>query len=82
MQYNIYNGKRQSMVTVYLRPAMSRPNLHVATLAHVHKVGFVLTDRQTDRQTDRHTDTHMHTSTLAGVQKCVYTLTMHRCVHT
>ena len=32
-------GKRDSAATAFLRPVISRPNLHVATLSHVNKVG-------------------------------------------
>ena len=39
-QVNIRNGVRQSTSEVYLRPALSRPNLTVVTQAMVHKLCF------------------------------------------
>lgn len=37
---SIYRGRRFDAATAYLRPAMSRPNLHVITDALVHRVLF------------------------------------------
>lgn len=40
LQFFNYKGVRESVVRRYLRPAMSRPNLHVVTHAHVTKILF------------------------------------------
>ena len=37
-QFTIRRGARSSTAIEYLEPAMTRPNLHVAALATVHKV--------------------------------------------
>eukprot|EP00918_Siedleckia_nematoides_P105964 GHVU01231303.1.p1 GENE.GHVU01231303.1~~GHVU01231303.1.p1 ORF type:complete len:423 (+),score=46.88 GHVU01231303.1:326-1594(+) len=39
-QMNVHNGQRWSTAKAFLRPAMDRDNLHVATLAHVSKILF------------------------------------------
>ena len=36
--YTIKDGLRSGTAAAYLKPAMARPNLHVATLAPVNKV--------------------------------------------
>ena len=41
LQATINNGARWSTAKAYLRPAMARPNLHVATLAMVINVSEV-----------------------------------------
>eukprot|EP00918_Siedleckia_nematoides_P105965 GHVU01231304.1.p1 GENE.GHVU01231304.1~~GHVU01231304.1.p1 ORF type:complete len:598 (+),score=63.32 GHVU01231304.1:326-2119(+) len=39
-QMNVHNGQRWSTAKAFMRPAMNRDNLHVATLAHVSKIVF------------------------------------------
>ena len=38
MQATVNRGRRVSSSMAFLRPVMSRKNLHVATLAQVHRV--------------------------------------------
>ncbi len=39
-QVTISKGRRNSVAQAYLKPARSRPNLHVETHAHAHRVVF------------------------------------------
>ena len=44
MQVNMENGKRVSSARAFLKPATSRPNLTILTLARVHKITFTHED--------------------------------------
>ena len=47
-QRNVYKGERWSAAKAFLRPAMARSNLHVATKAHVTKVTMFINKFLTD----------------------------------
>ncbi len=60
-QVTAFRGSRSSTVKAFLRPVIDRPNLQVATNAHVNKVGF---DKQYFRTEHSTPDVKTNPSTL------------------